>query len=31
MNDFFKDLMESASEAVEISQGRKPAAQITRY
>ncbi|VEB90828.1 Uncharacterised protein [Citrobacter koseri] len=23
MNDFFKELMESASEAVEISQGRK--------
>ncbi|UBX45028.1 helix-turn-helix domain-containing protein [Citrobacter werkmanii] len=31
MNDFFKELMESASEAVEISQGRKAAAQVTRY
>ncbi|CAM6347827.1 NadS family protein [Citrobacter sedlakii] len=31
MSDFFKELMESATEAVEISQGKKSAAQVTRY
>ncbi len=31
MSDFFKELMESATEAVEISQGKKSAARVTRY